>query len=561
MSSADNATLRERIAELLALGDTPEVVELVSQLAGERDQLAGERDQLAGERDQLAGERDQLSEQVDRQAKNISWMTRLLFGRKSEKLNAEELGQLVLAYGASEEEAAEADPALPVPPLEDAEPEEYPRAKPKKRRPNHRGRTKLSEDLERIVTEVSVPENERACSCCGAEMTAFASVDHERVEHIPAKFVVHVERREKLGCRACKGDAVTAERTEEPARPQRVGPSVFAYLIESKCDDALPIHRQCDQFARLGFELPPSTAYGYWRYATDLLQPVADALLGTVLEDPVWVGIDDTGLDVLDRNRKGGKYRGHLWCFRASSGLVAFRFTETWEAREVAPWCHAIGEDTFLQVDDYKGYSSQVPGPDGVARFVVPPDRRLGCMMHVRRRFYRAFTLGDKRAAKAVAWIKELYAIEDRARGESPDKRLEIREEHSFPILGAFKAWLDEIAPSLRKTGKLTEAVRYALQQWVYVRRCFNDGRLEIDNGACEREIREPAIGRKNFLFTGSADAAKRLATAYSLVQTCRALGISTREYLLDVIAKLESGWPARRLTELLPQNWAAARS
>ncbi|MFN3180659.1 MAG: transposase, partial [Nannocystaceae bacterium] len=177
-----------------------------------------------------------------------------------------------------------------------------------------------------------------------------------------------------------------------------------------------------------------------------------------------------------------------------------------------------------------------------------------------RRRFYRAFTLGDKRAAKAVAWIKELYAVEERAKDMSPDERLSLRKKHSFPVLDALKAWMDDLAPNLRKTGKLTEAVRYALQQWVYVRRCFDDGRLEIDNGACERDIREPAIGRKNFLFTGSADAAKRLAAAYSIVQSCRALDISTREYLVDVVTKLENGWPARRLTELLPQNWATAR-
>ncbi len=286
MTSAENADLRKRIAELVASGDTSAVVELVSQLAGQRDQLAGERDQLA--------------EQVDRQAKNIAWMTRLLFGRKSEKLSAEELGQLVLAYGASEAEAAKADPELPVPSLEDTEPEEEPRGKPKKRRPNHRGRTKLSEDLERIVTEVVVPDHERACSCCGAQMATFGTVDHERVEYVPAKFVVHVERREKLGCRACKGDAVTADRAREPARPQRVGASVLVYLVESKCDDALPIHRQCDQFARLGFELPPSTAYGYWRYVTSLLEPIADALLGTILEDPVWVGIDEADATLAD---------------------------------------------------------------------------------------------------------------------------------------------------------------------------------------------------------------------------------------------------------------------
>jgi len=331
-------------------------------------------------------------------------------------------------------------------------------------------------------------------------------------------------------------------------------------LVESKCDDALPIHRQCDQFARMGFELPPSTGYRYWRYVTDLTLPIADALLGTVLEDPVWVGIDDTRLDVLDRTRKGGKYRGHLWCFRASQGLVAYQFTESWAAAEIAPWFQLLGEDTFAQVDDYKGYSSLVEDPNGRLVPMVPPDRRLGCMMHVRRRFYEALKLGDKRAGKPVQWIAGLYKIEEKARGSSAADRLALRTEHSLPLLDAFDAWVDDHAARLGKTGKLTEAVRYAKQQRVYVRRCFSDGRLEIDNGAVERAIRKPAIGRKNFLFTGSAPAARRLAGAYSLVQTCRALGLSTREYLLDVIVKLEGGWPARRLTELLPHRWAERR-
>ncbi|MFN0251370.1 MAG: transposase domain-containing protein [Kofleriaceae bacterium] len=62
-------------------------------------------------------------------------------------------------------------------------------------------------------------------------------------------------------------------------------------------------------------------------------------------------------------------------------------------------------------------------------------------------------------------------------------------------------------------------------------------------------------------MFTGSAAAAARIASAYGLVQSCRALGISTRDYLIDVLTKIETGWPARRLVELLPHNWAAARN
>jgi transposase len=515
---------------------------------GEVEALCRQLAQVTAERDGIAAENQFLRLQVKQLAAR-------LYGRKSERLTTEELKQLVLDLGGTEADASAEDPAIPQPERTDAEPDDE--SKPKKRRKRTR-KMAVADHVERVIdATVEVPDGERACSHCGEEMTVFDYVEHERIEYVPAKFVVHVERREKRACKqpGCKGEAVTAERSHLPDSTLRVGASVLAELIESKCDDAMPVHRQCDRFRRLGFELPEPTAYGYFRYGTEFLLPLAEALVGLILQDPNWVGVDDTGLDVLDPGRKGGKYRGHLWCFRASSGLVAYQFTETWRADEVAEWFALLGDNTYVQVDDYKGYSTEVNG-----RIVVPPDRRLGCMMHVRRRFFEALKLGDKRAAKPVEWIKALYKVEESARGRPPDERLELRQKHSLPALNDFDAWVDERYSTLGKTGKLAEAVRYAKQQRVYVRRCFSDGRFEIDNGATEREIREPAIGRKNFLFTGSKEAGIRLAAAYTLVQSCRALGLNTREYLVDVIRKLEAGWPARRMTDLLPHRWLELR-
>jgi hypothetical protein len=239
---------------------------------------------------------------------------------------------------------------------------------------------------------------------------------------------------------------------------------------------------------------------------------------------------------------------------------VAFAFTETWKAEEIEPWIHAIPPGIHIQVDDYAGYGRQIVGPDGKKRPLVPVKRRLGCMMHVRRRFHAALKLGDKRAAVPMGLFKKIYKIEKKARGLSPEERLALRQEESIPLLEQLYQWIDAHAGRVGKTGKLAEAIRYALNQKEYIWRCFSDGRFEIDNGAVERAIRKPAVGRRNFLFTGSADAARRLAAAYTLVLSCRELGISTREYLIDIIEKLEGGWPMRRLVELLPHNWAAAR-
>lgn len=529
----------------------------VAMLQAKVAELTAERDAAAAERDAATAVHAEMNIENTRLRHRIDYLARMLFGRRSEKLTAEELTQLALAFGADEESAQGADPALPAgeSPMETSIDGDG-NAKKKKRK--HRGRTKLSPDLERIITDVPVPDEERACQQCDCEMTCIGHLEHEQVEYIPAQLIVHVERREKLVCKACRGDAVTAERKDTPDVSRRVGASFLAQLIESKCDDALPIYRQRDQMKRLGFDIPLNTLYSYWSYVTDLLQPVADTTLSVVLGDPDYVALDDTRLRVLDKSKDKGAYNGHLWCFTAGSvPLVAYSFTESWEAVEVAPWIMSI--ESHIQCDDYKGYSSLIDIPGGEPRILVPPERRLGCMMHVRRRFYEALKLGDPRAAEAVRLIKALYKIEAEAKERelTATERGELRRDKSLPLLDELERWVDAEKPKVVPTSPLGRALGYGAHQRPYVRRCFEDGRFEIDNGHTERQIREPAIGRKNYLFTGSVQAAKRLAGAYTLVQSCRALGFGAREYLIDVIKKLEAGWPVRLVRELVPDRWA----
>ena len=490
--------------------------------------------------------------------------TRARFGRKSERLTAEELGQLVLAFGGTEEQAAAPTPLVPTQskPTEhgEREPAENGPKKEKKRRPNHPGRSKLSSDIPRVIETVSVPPEERACTHCGAEMQCIGHVDHETVEFIPARIVVNVERREKLACVVCSQDIVTAPRETSEAYQRRAGMSLLAHLVESKCDDALPVYRQHDQLRRLGFNIPLNSLYGYWDYATSLLVPVADAIVSKILGESV-VAIDDTKLDYLDPSSARGKSRGHLWCFVGDGPNVGFIFTETWEAADIEPWIDAI--DGFVQCGDYKGYSSTLVREDGSARILVPPERRLGCMMHVRRRFHQAYVGRHLGAAFPLKFIGDIYRIEAQAKelGLCADERLELRRKESLPLLDAFDDWVDEQLPKLLPTSPLCSAARYAKDQREFVRRCFGDGRFEIDNGRVEREIREPAIGRKNFCFAGSAKAAERLAAAYTVVQSARRVGVPVREYLVDTLGRLDRGWPARQLTDLLPERWALERA
>ena len=507
----------------------------------------------------LLGVVESLQDDNVRLVYRLAAAARARFGRRSEKLSAEELGQLVLALGGTEEQAAAPEPKVPVPPPPDEKGDEKPKGKPSKRpRPNHPGRTRLSPDLPRDVTVVPVPEDERDCIHCHDEMPVVGYVDHETVEFHPASIRVKVERREKRACQTCEQDITTAPRKNSVAYERRAGMSLLAHLVEAKCDDALPIYRQQDQLRRLGFDVPVNTLYGYWDYATSLLVPVATAIVSTVLGDAT-VGVDDTKLDFLDRSDPRGKRRGHLWCFVGCGPLVGFVFTETWQAEEIEPWLSAI--DGFIQCDDYKGYGSTIEGPDGAKRILVPPDKRLGCMMHVRRRFHRAYLGRHLAAAVPLKLIADIYQVEAEAKKLSlgPEARLALRQDKSVPLLTQFEEWVDDNLPKLRPKSPLGTAARYAQEQRPYIQRCFTDGRFEIDNGRVEREIREPAVGRKNYLFTGSVAGAERLAAGYTVVQSARHTGLPVRDYLVDILGKLDRGWPARRLTELLPTRWAPA--
>jgi transposase len=520
---------------------------------------------------------------LERANEQLAWRVlranRYRFGRSTEKLTREELRQLLLAFGGDESATSPgAEPAVPTPPepeqVDDpstaAEPEpttatpDVPEKESKKRK--HVRSMKVGPNVERNVTVVPLSKEECTCALCGAEMKVFGHVEHERFRYVPAKIVIDVERREKAGCERCRKDVSVAPRAQAPAVVRKVDASLLAKLVAEKCVLALPVDRQRREIARLGLDIPDKTLQSYWAYTTDLLEPVADANLSLAFGKSI-VGTDDSHLKTLDKSAKHGVSRGHLWCFVGTDGTVAspetvaYGFTTSWEATEITDWFSAI--DGFIQCDGYAGYSREVEldgDDDGKTVVAVPPGRRLGCGMHIRSKFHAALLAKDRRAAIPLKHFADLYQIEAACKDRSldVDARGEERRRLSLPILDALDGWVDELHPKLLPKSPLRRATTYAINQRAFFRRCFGDGRFEIDNGRVERRIRMFAVARRNFLFTGSARGGERLAAAFTLVDNCLALGVDPERYLVDVIEKLERGWPLRRLSELIPQNWAA---
>lgn len=108
-------------------------------------------------------------------------------------------------------------------------------------------------------------------------------------------------------------------------------------------------------------------------------------------------------------------------------------------------------------------------------------------------------------AREALERIGALYGIEEAIRGKPPDKRRRVRQEQSKPLLGSLRQWFEATLPKLSRKSETTAAIRYALTRWDALLRFVDDGRIEMDNNAAERSLRSVALGRKNYLFAGSA--------------------------------------------------------
>ena len=178
-------------------------------------------------------------------------------------------------------------------------------------------------------------------------------------------------------------------------------------------------------------------------------------------------------------------------------------------------------------------------------------------MAHARRKFFEALGSSPKQASRMLALIQQLYRInrQERAAGITPSQRA----ERSRPIFERIEKELEELSTTVLPKSLLGKAVMYMRRQWRALQRYMEDDRLAIDNNGAEGALRGVAVGRKNWLFTGSLAGGRRAAVIYSLMETCKRNGVEPFEYLHDVLRRLPRT-ASQDMRELLPGNWKAAR-
>ena len=189
----------------------------------------------------------------------------------------------------------------------------------------------------------------------------------------------------------------------------------------------------------------------------------------------------------------------------------------------------------------------------------------LGCMAHARRKFTDALKARKKPAGpplQALKFFEALYEIERLARqtpnqGETRvDDTWRLRQQHSLPVLAAFKTWLEDWAPKVLPESFTGKAIAYAQNQWDYLIRYTSNGLAPIDNNVLERDIRPFVTGRKSWLFSDTVAGAKASAVIYSLVLTYRACGVEPYAWLRHVLTELPARPTDADIGDLMPFNF-----
>jgi hypothetical protein len=181
-----------------------------------------------------------------------------------------------------------------------------------------------------------------------------------------------------------------------------------------------------------------------------------------------------------------------------------------------------------------------------------------GCWAHMLRKFRDALKESPRAMALFMKDVAELYAIERQARDEGmdADARRALRQRESLPIATRLMQLTSGWQAHYSLKGKVADAMKYARGQRRALLAFLRDGRIPIDNNACERSIRPVAIGRGNWMFAGSVDGATAAATIYTLVESAKATGVDPLAYLEAVLERLGT-CPASEVDRLTP--WAMA--
>lgn len=486
---------------------------------------------------------EKLEQEKETLEQTIKELMNRLYGRRSERMKFSP-DQLTLDF-------AEAEPIEVVPDVSEeeafAESREKNKKRPRRRKKNGGGRfpDHFERRTERI--EPKLPDGVRAedCELIGVDVVEILEFDRprlwvRRLEYPKYKIPSQPERQ-----------VVQAPRQANLISGGSFGFGIAAEVLYNKFGLHIPLYRQQDPFAQLGWTPSRSTLSQIIANSVELMRPLALLETQRILASGV-VNTDDTPVTLLTPGEDQGSRQARFWIYRSRQpgGLYdAFAFTDS---RSRA------GPDEFLKDfqgticgDCYSGYVNIEKLTDGRIVFSA-------CNAHARRYVFNARQQHPALSSQILAIYRALYDIEERGSRLDPTARLLLRRRESVPLMKDLEALLQgPSAQGLLPKSKLATALAYIRNNWESLKRFLSDGRLPIDNNDAERDLRRIAVGRKNWLFVGSRNGGERTAVILTVVASAHRHDLDVWAYLRDVLQRLAEG--EDNLEVLLPDVWKAS--
>jgi transposase len=538
----------------LPAGLDPVVAAVMEQLGEQveaKDRVISEKDQVIAEKGQALA----AAEAIIQQLKEALRLERIKkYGKQSETLSDLQLELLDCEPAVSSDEI---ETEVASGPLPEAEQEKAGEAAPRRKNKPHPGRNELPGHLERVEEIVACAASQCRCGKCGAETRVIGYEETEVLGMKPAVHFVRVIKREKRACKSCAEHGVVTAPVPERIAPKSIfsDESIIDFIVRKYCD-SVPLYRQRAILMRdLGIDVALTTINDAVLRVGELLIPVIDTMKRDLLTGG-YIQADETHVGVQTPEKKGKNHRAYFWQYSSPGRGVVFDFEMTRGKQVAKEFFKDYGG--ILHTDGYVVYEKDIGTKDLI---------HACCFAHARRGFIDALKVQtnaqapDARLERAIALMDDLFAIDREAREQnlSLDDRHALRQQRAPALLDELHALLSAMQASgtILPQSVAGKAIKYTLKRWVELTQFLNHPIIELSTNWAENSMRPIAIGRKNWLHLGSKEAGPKIAAIFSIVESCRKLGVPIRQYLADVLPGLADR-SIHELAGLMPTAYAA---
>jgi transposase len=458
------------------------------------------------------------------------------------------------------------------------------------------GRTPLPATMETVKSVVKLDPSIPRCAPDGTPFLV-EMCSEERVDSIPRRLVRLIIERETLVDPKSNREIVRAMGDNQIVEQGILTNNTIIELALQKYEYGMPMTRQIEELSTPDFALAPSTIVDNISAAANLAEPIVEAMkqeiltshlvfmdetpvrqltkagrkpaVGEKTDDPETQSDDDPDdeseteskeTSSSERLKPAAIRRSQVFAMHDQRQVV-FQYSQTRSQREVLRLLgFDVDDPQFTTEGLIFGGAIKAVMCDGYVGYDIIDTLKIGragCWSHARRKFFPLVENGNQHAAEILLLINKLFKIESetakklfkecRTEEETLAGILTIRQKESKKIVEKLKTVFDAYSKAGSPKNPLRLAAQYCVNNWTRLERFLSDPKIPLDNNSTERGIRPIAVGRKAYLFMGSAQGGKNAAIFYSLIESCAMQKIDSRLYLRELLHALGEPDPRKR--------------